>query len=121
MDNSFTLTLRSRDRTVGNTNAYSLQLPALPKGCFKATLTLQSNQTDTTELTLNWPGCVNHLSSRRGEANVVALVFDLYTATGTLLFQDPGSSVDINCFDLITGAVCTNMAEHTICAYFEAL
>jgi hypothetical protein len=117
----FTLTLRSRDRVVGNANAYTLQLPALPKGWFKATITLQSNQDTTNELRMLWPGVTNVYSSKSNEATATALVFDIYNSIGTLYFQDPKQTVDVSIVDVATGALCTTMDEHCICMTFESI
>ena len=118
---SFTVALQSRLRISGTPNSYSLQLPALPKGYYKALFSILCNQATLTELCVRWPGQQRHFQVSTADSFAIALSFDVYEATGVLYVQDPDVNADVLFRVASNGAVSTTMLEHTIQVHFEAV
>lgn len=115
----FTVALKSRDRVTGDANSYSIALPALPRGSYKATFQVGADVNDTTELCVRWPGATRAFQSNRGDAFASVVTFLTYESSGVLYIDDPASTVDVAFNSAATGQVTTTMPESIVHVIFE--
>lgn len=117
----YTVCLKSRNRFNGDSNAYSLALPALPRGQYRATFSVCATMTDPTELAVKWAGAQRHFEANRGDAYVTVCTFDNYSGSGVMYMSDPQNSVDVLFRSAATGVQTTAMPESDTSVHFEPL
>ena len=117
----FTVCLKSRSRVNGDPNAYSLALPALPRGNYRATFTTCSSMTDPTELCIKWTGSTRHYEANQGDAYLTVCIFDSYSGSGVLYMSDPQNSVDVLFRSAATGLRTTAMPEADVAVHFDSI
>jgi hypothetical protein len=121
MSCSFTVALKSRNRVSGSANAYTLALPALPRGNYMATFKIAADVAETTELCVKWAGSTRHYEAIQGDAYTTLCTFDVYQGEGTLFISDPQNSVDVLFRSATTGLPSAMMPEAVIAVLFECI
>jgi methylaspartate ammonia-lyase len=117
----FTVALKSRDRVTGDANAYTLSLPSLPQGSFKATFQIGADMPDITELSVKWAGATRHFQSNQADAYAPVVTFDVYQTSGVLYMDNPANTVDVLFRTVATGQPTTTMPESVITVHFESM
>ena len=118
----FTVAIHSKDRLTGNPSVFTYALSsALPRGNYKATFRITSNEDQQCELLIRWPGMKQQFSANAVEGFTTVLVFDLYGGTGVAYFQDPGQNIEVGFVDSATRQPLANYAESTILVHFEKI
>ena len=92
---NFVVCLKSIDRALGASNSYILSLPPLPQGSYKATFTIDTLQTTSTELCVRWPATDNYYESKDNDPFKTVCSFDSHPASGLLYIQNPASEVQV--------------------------
>jgi hypothetical protein len=114
MCDNFTLCVRSKDRTAGNASDYSVKIPALPKGLYKATFRMSADNTIVQEVRVRW-GITNAFDT--SSLGYVSALTCTYDGEGQLYTTDPPSSMDVQVYDAGTGALYDS--EHQILIHLE--
>jgi len=117
----YTIALKSRDRFAGDINDYSVKLPSIYKGNYKATFTVLTKIAANAvgELQIRWDS-INHLSTGITGFPTVCL-FDSTQSEGTLYLSDPGTLVTVRILDIATNQVAANLSEHVIMVHLEKI
>ena len=118
----FTVALHSRDRLTGNPAVFSIALSsALPRGNYRATFTVTSDQNQNCELLIRWPGMKQQYTSNSVEGFATACVFDIYGGKSILYFEDPQQNIEVGFVDSATRQPIANYPESTILVHFEEM
>jgi hypothetical protein len=117
---NFVVCLKSAARVSGSSNSYTIQLPALPKGCYKATFTIDTDQSSDTELAVQWPGTQNYYEAGNRDPYRTVLTFGTQASSGILYIQDPGTEVQVQ-FRQTTAATLATIGETDVFVHFELM
>jgi hypothetical protein len=117
----YTLTLRSRDRVGGNPNSYTLRLPRIAEGFYKASFQCLTDSNELVELRVNWGGVVSALSSSNAPQMATVCVCSIDDSNGVLFIESPTQQIDVAYYLISTDTLATAMTEHVICILLEPI
>jgi hypothetical protein len=118
---NFVVCLKSAARVSGSSNNYTLQLPALPRGSYKATFTIDTNQSSDTELAIQWPGVDNYYEAGNRDPFKTVCTFGTRASAGILYIQDPGTEVQVQFRQTGTAATAATIGETDVFVHFELM
>ena len=111
---NYTLCVRSINRSVGNASDYSVTVPKIPKGLYRATFSMASDNTVIQEVRVRWNVTNNFDTGNLGYATALTMSYD---GTGVLYVTDPGNTIDVQVYDTHSGALYEQ--EHQILIHLE--
>ena len=111
----YTLCIRSINRCSGNNASdYSVTVPKIPQGIYKATFSMAGDNTVVQEVRVRWNVTNNYDTASFGYATALTLSYD---GKGILYVTDPGSTIDVQVYDTDSGALYDQ--EHQILLHLE--
>jgi hypothetical protein len=116
MCSNYTLCVRSQSRWAGNASEYSVTVPQIPKGLYKATFSMAADNTVIQELRVRWGQTNSFDTESIGYVTVLTLSYD---AQNCIYVTNPPNSMDVQVLDSQTGALYDN--EHQILIHLERL
>jgi hypothetical protein len=115
MCDHYTLCVRSSFRySAAAASDYSVSVPAIPKGLYKATFRMSAANTVVQEVRIRWSVTNNFDTGDMGYATALTCTYD---GQGVLYITNPGTTMDIQIRDAHTGAAYD--AEHVILIHLE--
>jgi hypothetical protein len=117
----YTLTLRSRDRVAGTPNNYTLRLPRITEGFYKASFQCLTDSNELVELRVKWGGTVSALSSASAPQMATVCVCSIEDSSGVLFIESPQQQVDIAYYTISTDQLATAMTDHVISVVLEPI
>lgn len=118
MGDNYVLCVRSRDRSSGNPNSYSVIIPQIKKGLYKATFNLLENDAGG-PYELRIRGGVVQYGATMSDGYAVACQFHAYESNGVLYMQDIPQTLDVMIMDIVGGAMAAGIQEHTFKIHLE--
>jgi hypothetical protein len=130
MAENYTVEVRSRDRSNGNTTDYTVPMPQMPANKYKVTVRCVTNaNSNELVLSIRGPGATRHRSTATtlpGSANYSTdcwVSFSCTTAVpagGVMYFDGPPPCLDVR-WRLAAGLTVPTVVEHQIQMHFEAM